>query len=88
VKHLFGKPTLNVRKTRWIEFLSEYDLEIKHIKGEENQFAGALGKRAHEVHISAINMDMKNLKDEILKLENSYRHYLPVRENLYQSNLE
>jgi hypothetical protein len=33
LKHLFGKPTLNVREIRWIEFLSEYDFEIKHIKG-------------------------------------------------------
>jgi hypothetical protein len=36
MKHLFGQPTLNVRQTRWLEFLSEYDFEIKHIKGKEN----------------------------------------------------
>jgi hypothetical protein len=34
LKYLFGYPTLNVIKTRWIEFLSEYDFEIKHIKGK------------------------------------------------------
>jgi hypothetical protein len=34
LKHLFGQPTLNVRKTRWLEFLSEYEFEIKHIKGK------------------------------------------------------
>jgi len=34
LKHLFGKPTLNVRETRWLEFLREYDFEIKHIKGK------------------------------------------------------
>jgi hypothetical protein len=39
---LFGKPTLNVRKTRWLEFLSEYDFEIKDIKGKENQVANTL----------------------------------------------
>jgi hypothetical protein len=32
LKHLFGHSTLNVRQTRWIEFLSEYDFKIKHIK--------------------------------------------------------
>jgi len=36
LKHLFGQPTLNGRKTRWLEFLSEYDFGIKHIKGKEN----------------------------------------------------
>jgi hypothetical protein len=34
LKHLFGQPTLNTRQTRWLEFLSEYDFEIKHIKGK------------------------------------------------------
>jgi hypothetical protein len=25
LKHLFGQPTLNSKKNRWLEFLSEYD---------------------------------------------------------------
>ena len=51
MKHLFGQPTLNVRKTRWLEFLSEYDFEIKHIKGKENQVVEAINMRDHEVHV-------------------------------------
>jgi len=47
MKHLFGKPTLNSRQTRWIEFLSEYDFEIKHIKGKKNQVASVLSRIAH-----------------------------------------
>jgi hypothetical protein len=34
LKYLFDQPTLNARKSRWIEFLSEYDFDIKHIKGK------------------------------------------------------
>jgi len=34
LKYLFEKPTINVRKNRWLEFLSEYDFDIKHIKGK------------------------------------------------------
>jgi hypothetical protein len=37
LKHLFGKPTLYARQTRWLEFLGEYEFEIKHIQGKENQ---------------------------------------------------
>jgi hypothetical protein len=37
LKRFFGQPTLNAIQTRWIEFLSEYDFEIKHIKGKKNQ---------------------------------------------------
>jgi hypothetical protein len=32
LKHLFGLPTLNARQTKWLEFFSEYDFKIKHIK--------------------------------------------------------
>jgi hypothetical protein len=74
LKHLFGKPTLNARQTRWLEFLSEYDFEIKHIKGKENQVVDALSRRAHEVHIAAINMYMTDLKDKIIAATNSYQH--------------
>jgi hypothetical protein len=46
----------NVRKTRWWEFMSEYDFEIKHIKGKENQVVNALNSISHEVHIAMIIM--------------------------------
>jgi hypothetical protein len=36
LNHLFGKPTLNSIQSRWLEFMSEYDFEIKTIKGKEN----------------------------------------------------
>ena len=32
LKYLFEKPTLNVRQVRWLEFLCEFEFEIKHIK--------------------------------------------------------
>jgi len=31
LKYLFEQPTLNARQTRWMEFLSEYDFDIKVI---------------------------------------------------------
>ena len=34
LKYLFDQPTLNARKARWLEFLCEFDFEIKHIKGK------------------------------------------------------
>jgi hypothetical protein len=76
LKHLFQQTTLNARKTRWLEFLSEYDFEIKHIKGKENQVVDALSRTAHEVHVSAINMYRKDLKDKIIETTNSYQFYL------------
>jgi hypothetical protein len=34
--YLFEKSTLNAQKVRVLEFLSEYEFDIKHIKGKEN----------------------------------------------------
>jgi hypothetical protein len=34
MKYLFGQPSLNVRQRRWLEFLSEYDFDINHIRGK------------------------------------------------------
>jgi uncharacterized HAD superfamily protein len=75
MKHLFSQPTLNVRKTRWREFLSDYEFKIKHIKGKENQVADALNKRVHEVHIVSIIMYKTDLKEKFLekgKLDQCY----------------
>jgi hypothetical protein len=34
LKYLFGQPSLNARQSKWLEFLSEYDFDIKHIRGK------------------------------------------------------
>ena len=34
LKYLFDKTTLNARQDRWMEFLFEFDFEIKQIKGK------------------------------------------------------
>ena len=44
LKYLFDQPTLNDRKARWLEFLCEFDFEIKHIKGKENKVDDARRK--------------------------------------------
>jgi hypothetical protein len=69
-------------QTRWLEFLSEYDFEIKHIKGKENQVVDALNRRAHEVHIAAINMYKTDLKDKIIATTNSDQHYVKIKDYL------
>jgi hypothetical protein len=42
LKYLFDQPILKARQSRWLEFLSVYDFDIKHIKGKENKVADAL----------------------------------------------
>jgi hypothetical protein len=62
--------------------MSEYDFEIKHIKGKENQVVDALSRRAHEMHIAAISMYKIDLKDKIIAATNSDQYYLKIKETL------
>jgi hypothetical protein len=66
LKYIFEQPTLNARKTRWMEFLSEYDFDIKHIKGKENKVVDALSRRVHLMHSTVVNMHQSDLKCRIL----------------------
>jgi hypothetical protein len=82
LKYLFEQLTLNARQTRWLEFLSEYDFDIKHIKGKENKVSDALSRRVHIMHAIAISMHQSVLKSRILDGLVTYQHYLQVREKL------
>jgi hypothetical protein len=66
LKYLFDQPTLNVMQSRWLEFLSKYDFDIKHTKGKKKKVAHALGIRVHEFHATTISMYQSDLKDIIL----------------------
>jgi hypothetical protein len=66
LKYLFHQPTLNSRQSRWLEFLSEYDFDIKHIKRKENKVVDALSRRVHELHATSIIMYQSDLKPRIL----------------------
>jgi hypothetical protein len=72
LKYLFDQPTLNSRQSKWLEFINEYDLEIKHIKGKENKVDDALIMRVHELHATAIGMYQLDLKDGILEAAKLY----------------
>ena len=38
LKYWFDKPTLNYRQARWLDFLCEFDFEIKHMKGKKTKW--------------------------------------------------
>jgi hypothetical protein len=78
---------LNARKTRWLEFLSEYDYDIKYIKGKENKFVDALSRKVHLMHATTVNMHHSNLKSRILDGLVTNQHYLQVKKNLQQGDV-
>ena len=78
---------MNARQKRWREFLSEYDFDIKHIKGKENKFVDALSRRVHLMHATTISIHQSDLKSRILYVVIDH-HYLHVNENLQQENVQ
>jgi hypothetical protein len=67
LKYLFDQPTLNARQIRWLEFLCEYDFDIRYIKGKDNKVADALSRKVHELHATTISMYKTELKDRIME---------------------
>jgi len=88
LKYLFDQPTLNVRQTKWLEFLCEYDFDIKDITGKENKVDDALNRRVHKMHAIAISMYTTCLKNRILEAVITDQHYVQVKESLQKNNVQ
>ena len=88
LKYLFDQPNLNARQSRSLEFLSEYDFDIKHIKGKEKKVANALSRRVHEMHATTISMYQSDLKHKILEATKSDLQYKELVVKLQQGILQ
>ena len=68
LKYFFPKTNLNARQARWLPFLSEFDMDIKHIKGKEKKSSDALSINACQ-HInnigSSANFDLEDLVKKV-----------------------
>jgi hypothetical protein len=69
---------LNARKSRWLEFLCEYNFDIKHIKGKENKVVDALIMRVHELHATTINMYQTDIKSIFLEVASVDLQYMEL----------
>jgi hypothetical protein len=87
LKYLFEQPTLNTRQSRWMDFLCEYDFDIKHIKGKESKVVDALSRRVHELHATAISMYQTDIKRIILEAANADLQYRELVAKLQQGKM-
>ena len=88
LKYLFDQPTLNARQARWLEFLCEFDFEIKHIKGKENKVADALSRKMQEMHVEYLSIFQSNLRQQIVNHVAGDELYEQVKDKLQQQSLE
>ena len=66
LKYFFTQTELNARQSRWLSFLSEFDMDIKHVKGKENKIVDALSRNSWK-NISNIRSSASLDLEELIK---------------------
>ncbi|WJX19257.1 hypothetical protein P8452_08970 [Trifolium repens] len=66
LKYLFDQKELNMRQRRWLEFLKDYDFELKYHPGKANVVADALSRKS--LHMSSLMMKELDLIEEFRDL--------------------
>jgi hypothetical protein len=54
LRYFFDQPKLNAIQARWMDLLSEFDFEIKHINGKENRLVDSLDRRMNVIHLEVV----------------------------------
>ena len=67
LKYLFKKHSLNEIQIMWMEFLCEYEFDIKHIKGKE-KVVYALNRNIHVMYVETIGTGTSYLKYNIIEV--------------------
>jgi hypothetical protein len=88
MKYFFDQPNLNARKSRWLEFLCEYDFDIKHIKGKEKKMVDALSRRVHEMHATTISTYQNDLKGKKIEVVQVYLQYMKLVTKLRKGKMQ
>lgn len=83
LKYLFEQPNLNTMQAQWMEFMCEFDFDIKNVRGKENKVTDALRMRFHVVVIS---MCQTNRIAIILDALHYDKMYLQVQKELNKSH--
>lgn len=74
LKYLFDQKELNMRQKRWMEFLKDYDFELKYHPGKANVVVDALSRKSLHVAYMMVNEmslleDFRNLNLNMIPLD-------------------
>ena len=78
LKHLIDQWTVNAQHARWMEFLSEIDFEIKHVKGKEKIGVDVF----NWTHLETISICKFDLKERILESSSKDEAYPQIKETI------
>ena len=86
LKYLFDQQNLNARQARWLAFLSEYEFEIKHIKGKENKVADALSRHENQLYMAAYSSYETDLEKKIKAAAEKDEKYQELMQKIYEGS--
>jgi len=66
LRNLFDQPNINDNQARWLAAISEFDFEIRYIRGKENRVSNSLSRRIQVNHIATMSSFGIDLWDRIL----------------------
>ena len=64
--------------------LSEFDFEIKHVKGKENKVADALSRSMKTIHLAVVSTYETNVKERVRNEQETYTFFKTVTSYLEQ----
>ena len=77
LKYFFSQTYLNARQARWLSFLSEFDIDIKHIKQKEKKIIDALIRNSFQ-NIrnigSSASLDLEELVKKVVYQDPNYEN--------------
>jgi hypothetical protein len=88
LRHLFDQLKLNARQSRWMALLSEFDFEIKHIKGKENRVVDALRKSDKMIHPEMVSTYRMNVRERFKNAQETYAFFKTVTSYLKQEPID
>ena len=71
-----------------MEFLCDFDFEIKHIKGKEHKAADALSRKVHEMQVAYLSIFQSELRQQIVNHSAKDEMYVQIKDKLWQQGLE
>jgi hypothetical protein len=66
-------------QARWMALLSEFDFEIKHIKGKENRVVDSLSRSMQVIHLEAISTCESDIKERVKSAQETYEFFKIVK---------
>ncbi|KAI3709137.1 hypothetical protein L2E82_38896 [Cichorium intybus] len=76
LQYVFTQKELNLRQSRWLELISDYDCEIIYHPGKANVVADALSRKIHEKKIKGRSMRIDLVSSIIGRIKEAQREAL------------